>query len=255
MVWRRRRGRPGPRRARAGPAPASAGAAKRKGPQAQGPADLRAFIWSGRRDLNPRPFAWQANALPLSYSRSKRILVRAERLELSRAGAHQLLRLTRLPFRHARPRLGSIAGHGFGAQGDSPPVRRSPVAGRGGPFAASRHAYWHQDAPVHPPARFLRTSGGVSRSGPCRCRPASPAFVPGPWSLNGRGGTGRRRMRRTRAARDREGPLPGCGLLPVRHAEPGEVRVRQPRAASPGKGLGPSAGAMAGAPAPRCGTP
>ena len=25
--------------------------------------------WSGRRDLNPRPFAWQANALPLSYSR------------------------------------------------------------------------------------------------------------------------------------------------------------------------------------------
>ncbi len=26
--------------------------------------------WSGRRDLNPRPPAWQADALPLSYSRT-----------------------------------------------------------------------------------------------------------------------------------------------------------------------------------------
>ena len=34
------------------------------------PLGLLAFDWSGRRDLNPRPFAWQANALPLSYSRA-----------------------------------------------------------------------------------------------------------------------------------------------------------------------------------------
>src|SRR3972149_5192720 len=26
--------------------------------------------WSGKRDLNPRPPAWKAGALPLSYSRS-----------------------------------------------------------------------------------------------------------------------------------------------------------------------------------------
>ena len=27
-------------------------------------------IWSGKRDLNPRPSAWEADTLPLSYSRS-----------------------------------------------------------------------------------------------------------------------------------------------------------------------------------------
>src|ERR1700686_1342412 len=31
---------------------------------------LRRLNWSGRRDLNPRPSAWEATALPLSYSRS-----------------------------------------------------------------------------------------------------------------------------------------------------------------------------------------
>jgi hypothetical protein len=31
-------------------------------------------IWSGRRDSNPRPRAWKARALPLSYSRSRPIL-------------------------------------------------------------------------------------------------------------------------------------------------------------------------------------
>src|SRR5689334_14501121 len=29
----------------------------------------RAEIWSGRRDLNPRPSPWQGDALPLSHSR------------------------------------------------------------------------------------------------------------------------------------------------------------------------------------------
>ena len=30
----------------------------------------RLNIWSGKRDLNPRPSPWQGDALPLSYSRS-----------------------------------------------------------------------------------------------------------------------------------------------------------------------------------------
>ena len=30
----------------------------------------RPHIWSGKRDLNPRPSPWQGDALPLSYSRS-----------------------------------------------------------------------------------------------------------------------------------------------------------------------------------------
>ena len=29
-------------------------------------------IWSGKRDLNPRPSPWQGDALPLSYSRFDR---------------------------------------------------------------------------------------------------------------------------------------------------------------------------------------
>ncbi len=28
------------------------------------------FFWSGKRDSNPRPSAWEADTLPLSYSRS-----------------------------------------------------------------------------------------------------------------------------------------------------------------------------------------
>src|SRR5205814_9079368 len=32
--------------------------------------------WSGRRDLNPRPTAWEADALPLSYTRVAAILTR-----------------------------------------------------------------------------------------------------------------------------------------------------------------------------------
>ena len=27
-------------------------------------------IWSGKRDLNPQPSAWEADTLPLSYSRA-----------------------------------------------------------------------------------------------------------------------------------------------------------------------------------------
>ena len=27
------------------------------------------FLWSGKRDLNPQPSAWEADTLPLSYSR------------------------------------------------------------------------------------------------------------------------------------------------------------------------------------------
>ena len=31
---------------------------------------LRRLVWSGRRDSNPRHSAWEADALPLNYSRS-----------------------------------------------------------------------------------------------------------------------------------------------------------------------------------------
>ncbi len=33
----------------------------------------RNYLWSGRWDSNPRPSAWEADALPLSYSRLNRI--------------------------------------------------------------------------------------------------------------------------------------------------------------------------------------
>ena len=33
------------------------------------PADLPAFKWSGKRGSNPRRSAWEADTLPLSYSR------------------------------------------------------------------------------------------------------------------------------------------------------------------------------------------
>ena len=34
--------------------------------------DARQKIWSGKRDSNPRPPAWKAGALPLSYSRPRK---------------------------------------------------------------------------------------------------------------------------------------------------------------------------------------
>ena len=34
--------------------------------------------WSGRGDSNPRPLPWQGSALPLSYSRSKRLMMSFE---------------------------------------------------------------------------------------------------------------------------------------------------------------------------------
>src|SRR2546422_10919007 len=39
------------------------------------------FSWSGRWELNPRPSAWEADALPLSYARPlSRIILRPRRL-------------------------------------------------------------------------------------------------------------------------------------------------------------------------------
>src|SRR5215467_38225 len=38
-----------------------------------GRSSLRSNIWSGKRDSNPRPPAWKAGALPLSYSRPRGI--------------------------------------------------------------------------------------------------------------------------------------------------------------------------------------
>ena len=78
----RRRGTPG-----RGPGPCCPGGSFRgccsrgtlpwRPPQAVGPIRLSARRggcgrWSGRRDLNPRPSAWEADALPLSYSRLPR---------------------------------------------------------------------------------------------------------------------------------------------------------------------------------------
>ena len=37
------------------------------------------IFWSGKRDSNPRPSAWEADTLPLSYSRSNRIIYLAHR--------------------------------------------------------------------------------------------------------------------------------------------------------------------------------
>src|SRR5688500_4872897 len=48
-------------------------------PAAQGrgdanePPERASEVWSGKRDLNPRPSPWQGDALPLSYSRSERM--------------------------------------------------------------------------------------------------------------------------------------------------------------------------------------
>ena len=39
--------------------------------------------WSGKRDSNPRPSAWKADALPLSYSRtSKKLKVKSYKLRI-----------------------------------------------------------------------------------------------------------------------------------------------------------------------------
>src|SRR5262249_25843703 len=65
-------------------------------------------IWSGRRGSNPRPTAWKAVTLPLSYSR-----LRASHLPLTRpCGGQARLRAT--PDAHVdachSPRLGTRAG-------------------------------------------------------------------------------------------------------------------------------------------------
>jgi hypothetical protein len=40
--------------------------------------------WSGRRDLNPRPSAWQADALPLSYTRPPPPIIRLRKVRPQR---------------------------------------------------------------------------------------------------------------------------------------------------------------------------
>src|SRR6266487_4003476 len=53
-------------------------------------ASFRPRNWSGKRDSNPRPSAWKADALPLSYSRSTRcLLVRWWRGEDSNLRRHR----------------------------------------------------------------------------------------------------------------------------------------------------------------------
>src|SRR3984957_3135394 len=61
-------------------------------------------IWSGRRDLNPRPSPWQGDALPLSYSRI--------RPEAVYRAAHRRVNAGLLPghevlFHHRQHRIGA----------------------------------------------------------------------------------------------------------------------------------------------------
>ncbi len=53
---------------------------------ARGPEGIR-IVWSGKRDLNPRPQPWQGCALPLSYSRP------CIRLRCQRQAAHEVQRI------------------------------------------------------------------------------------------------------------------------------------------------------------------
>ena len=70
--------------------------------------------WSGKRDSNPRPSAWKADALPLSYSRAKSSLGRRiggggriRTFEGVRRQIYSLLPLaTRAPLRHFSRRQG-----------------------------------------------------------------------------------------------------------------------------------------------------
>src|SRR5210317_1268440 len=41
------------------------------------------YYWSGKRDLNPRPSAWEADTLPLSYSRKLSDDYRTRKIALS----------------------------------------------------------------------------------------------------------------------------------------------------------------------------
>lgn len=53
--------------------------------------------WSGRRDSNPRPSAWEADALPLSYARSRRIILPQAPLRLIHCGNCRILVPARNP--------------------------------------------------------------------------------------------------------------------------------------------------------------
>ena len=46
-----------------------------------------AYIWSGRRDSNPRPPPWQGGVLPLNYFRVYKIIMRVKGVEPPRLAA------------------------------------------------------------------------------------------------------------------------------------------------------------------------
>ncbi len=80
------------------------------GGKANGPGEA----WSGRRDLNPRPSAWQADALPLSYARASvfivsrvRWLVKSSRSRAARLRAPQTESDSPSPVRAAAGPAGS----------------------------------------------------------------------------------------------------------------------------------------------------
>ena len=64
--------------------------------------------WSGRRGSNPRPTAWKAVTLPLSYSRLRAARFASRSLSGGQAAAHRLSRSARLR-KPARPKSSSCA--------------------------------------------------------------------------------------------------------------------------------------------------
>src|SRR5581483_5270647 len=72
-VWRATRASISPLRRGGGQEPGAGGpAAEAKQGLRVDPQPLSG-VWSGKRDLNPRPQPWQGCALPLSYSRSAKL--------------------------------------------------------------------------------------------------------------------------------------------------------------------------------------
>src|SRR5262249_5132271 len=95
----------------------------------RGGAPTSAERWSGKRDSNPRPSAWKADALPLSYSRPRNAaarLVEGEGFEPSKACAGRFTVCSLWPLGHpsrlhAEIDLGQTAGRMTSWRRDSNP--------------------------------------------------------------------------------------------------------------------------------------
>ena len=190
--------------------------------------------WSGRRDSNPRPSAWEADALPLSYTRPLLCIIAN-----STQAAGSLLRVARA----ACPRPGALfhrprqarRSWGTGALSRAAPCsgRRDDRgrSGRGGTGVLWRAASRSVPLPtaalavarrrdttaarrprLQPAGRATRSRGVRTRPqhGPARCRWCSQVVKLRPWQPRG---PGRRDMTVARAAPfapRRRGPPATC---------------------------------------------